>query len=338
MVNIIDDTIEDSEFKDIIDTSDLVKGNYIMPKTLFGKLIQICFKELYNSIASSINVLIIVVIIAILKTFELEKNSEIIAVANFVCYIAVSTILLDNFIDVLNIFKTTITNITTIVQIASPFLMGVLIATGSITAVGLIEPLILFAISAISFLISFIVVPLIIISVAFNIVHNLNENLGLAKLSKFFLNTSLWTVGIMLTIFLGILSLETTITSSVDSLAVKAATSAVSNFVPVVGKFFSDSFQTVLGASKIVGNVGGALGIITICVIAVIPIIKIVCISVVYSIFSALLEPICKDSKITGVLSNFSNIYKVMTGIIVGVSILFIISIGIIMNITSSIT
>ena len=182
LVEVIDNTIEESSFKDVINTTDLMTGNYIEPKTLFSKIIQIVFKELYNAIVASINILIIVVIIAILKTFELEKNSEIIAVANFVCYIAVSTILLNNFIDILNIFKDTISNITTIVQIASPFLMGILVATGSVTAASLVQPLILFAVSAISFIISFVVVPLIILSVAFNIVHSLNENIGLSKL------------------------------------------------------------------------------------------------------------------------------------------------------------
>ena len=150
------------------------------------------------------------------------------------------------------------------------------------------------------------------------------------------MSTSLWTVGVVLTIFLGILSLETSISSSVDSLAIKATTSAVSNFVPVVGKFFTDSFETVVGASKIIGNIGGVLGIIAIFVIAVMPIIKIVCISVVYNIFSALLEPICKDSKILNVLSNFASIYKVMIGIMTGVSIMFIISMGIIVNISTT--
>ena len=138
----------------------------------------------------------------------------------------------------------------------------------------------------------------------------------------------------MLTIFLGVMSLETSISSSVDSLAIKATTSAVSNFVPVVGKFFSDSFETVVGASKIIGNIGGVLGIIAIFIIAVSPIIKIVCISAIYNVFSALLEPVCKDSKILEVLNNFASIYKVMIGIMIGVSIMFIISMGIIINIS----
>lgn len=336
-ISIIDETIESSGFNDIITTRDLSKGVYITPDTLFGKLIKLLFSQLYEAIASNISILVIIIVISILKTFELEKSSDIIKIANFVLYIAISTILLKSFSDILIYFKDTLNNVSLIMQIASPFLMGVLVVTGGVTAAGLIQPLILFAVSAISFLINIVVVPLIIIAVAFSTVHSLNEKLGLLKLSKFFLNTSLWTVGVMLTIFLGIMSLETTIASSVDSLAVKATSSAVSNFVPVVGKFFSDSFETVVGASKVVGNIGGTLGIIGVFLIAVVPVIKLVSISIVYSLFSALAEPLCLESKVTTVIGNFSNIYKVMLGIIIGVSVLFIISIAIIMNILSSI-
>lgn len=77
---------------------------------------------------------------------------------------------------------------------------------------------------------------------AFNVICSISENIRLEKLSKFFSNVSLWTIGVVLTVFLGVLSLETSLSSSVDSLSVKTTQAAVSNFVPVVGKFF----QTVL--------------------------------------------------------------------------------------------
>ncbi len=287
--NIIDETIKSSELNEIVDvdkvTSDMLNQESIIdPSTFLGEVISLLFKELYTAIMSSIDIMIIVVIIAILKTFESGNDSNVIAIANFVCYISISALLLRNFTEVLIMFEESISSISLIMQISSPFLMGILMLTGSITAIGVIQPILLFITSAISFLITSVVIPLLVISVAFNIVHSLNENIGLSRLSKFSLNSSLWIVGIALTIFLGILSLETTVTTSVDSLAIKATSSAVSNFVPVVGKFVSDSFTAVVGATKIVGNIGGVLGIIAIIVIAIIPIIKIVCISIVYSI------------------------------------------------------
>ena len=120
--------------------------------------------------------------------------------------------------------------------------------------------------------------------------------------------------------------------SSVDALAVKTTQAAVSNFVPVVGKFFSDSFETVVGATKIISNVGGTLGIISVIIIAIIPILKITCITIIYSLLSALIEPICNDSNLNKYISGFVSIYKTTLGILIGVTILFIISTGIILN------
>lgn len=50
----------------------------------------------------------------------------------------------------------------------------------------------------------------------------------------------------MLTIFVGLLSLEGTLSSSVDGLTAKTAKVAISNFIPVVGKVLGDSIDTVL--------------------------------------------------------------------------------------------
>lgn len=234
-------------------------------------------------------------------------------------------------------FRSTCVTVTTLMQIISPFLMAVLIASGGITSTGIIQPLILFISSFIGYIVTNVIVPFLSISVAFNIINSLNDKVGLSKMSKMFSSSSVWIIGVILTIFLGILSLETSITSSVDSLAIKTTSSVVSNFVPVVGKFFSDSFETVVGATKIVSKVGGTVGIIAIICVMFIPVIKIISISVIYNMLAAISEPICKDEKIIKVISNFASIYKTMSGILIGVAIIFIISIGIILNIGSSI-
>ncbi len=245
--------------------------------------------------------------------------------------------MITTFVHTISTFKTTCITVTTLMQVISPFLMAVLIASGGITTTGIIQPLLLFISSFIGYIITNIIVPFLSISVAFNIIHSLNNKIGLSKLSKMFSSSSVWLIGVILTIFLGILSMETSITSSVDSLAIKTTSAVVSNFVPVVGKLFSDSFETVVGATKIVSKVGGVIGIIVIICVMFIPVIKIIAVSVIYNILSAVCEPICKDEKILKVLSNFASIYKTMSGILIGVAIIFIISIGIILNIGSGI-
>ena len=225
----------------------------------------------------------------------------------------------------------------TLMQVISPFLLSVLIATGKISTTGIIQPLLLFLASSVGFIVTYFVIPLLSISVAFNVICSISENIRLEKLSKFFSNVSLWTIGVVLTVFLGVLSLETSLSSSVDSLSVKTTQAAVSNFVPVVGKFFSDSFEVVVGATKIIGKTGGIIGILGIVIVGIIPIFKITSIMVIYMLLAAFVEMITTDKLILKYLSGFVNVYKTMLGILIGVVILFVISTGIILNLVNSI-
>lgn len=267
----------------------------------------------------------------------MKNGSGVIQIADFVCFLSLSIIMITTFIQTVSTFKATCMTVTTLMQVISPFLMAVLIATGGITTTGIIQPLLLFISSFIGYIITNVIVPFLSISVAFNIINSLNSKVGLSKLSKMFSSSSTWIIGVVLTVFLGILSLETSITSSVDSLAIKTTSAAVSNFIPVVGKLFSDSFETVIGATKIVSKVGGTIGILAIICVMFIPVIKIIAVSVIYNLLSAVSEPICKDEKVLKVISNFASIYKTMSGILIGIAIIFVISIGIILNIGSTI-
>lgn len=319
-------------------TSSLISGGTIDYKSLFMKLLTIFSSDLVKTISGAIIIFIILIIMSVVSSLELEEGSDITKLTHLVCYLAIVVIMFSTFIDIVSSFRKVITSLTTLMQTVSPFLMAVIMATGKITSTGIIKPIILFLASAIGFIINYIVIPFICISVSLNIISNISENLNLGKMSKMFNSFSMWVVSVTLTIFLGILSLETTLTASVDSLAVKATQTAVSNFVPVVGKFFSDSFETVVGATHIIANVGGFIGIIVIFVIAIIPILKIFVTMLVYMVLSSLIEPICKNEQISKFISGFVSTYKTLLGILIGVSILFIISTGIILNLASSIT
>lgn len=319
-------------------TRTLISSGSINYKSLAIKLLSIFSKESVKALSGSIYIFIIVIIMAMLSSLELEEKSDIVKISHIVCYLAIVVIVFATFLDVIEDFKKVITSLTTLMQVISPFLMGVIIATGKITSTGIIKPMLLFLASAIGFIINYIVIPFICISVSLNIISNISENLNLSKMSKLFNSFSIWTISVTLTIFLGILSLETTLTSSVDTLAIKATQTAVSNFIPVVGKFFSDSFETVVGATHVIANVSGIVGILVIFVIAILPILKIFSILIIYMVLLGFIEPICKDEQIIKFISGFISTYKTILGILIGISILFVISTGIILNLSSSVT
>lgn len=264
------------DFDDI--TTSLVKSNSIDYKNIIAKLLSFFAKEVMGSLKGAISIFSVCIIMAIISNIELEKKSDITKIAHLACFAALASITIITFIDVITSFKNVIGTLTTLMQVISPFLMAVLISTGAITTTGVIQPIVLFVASGVGFIVNYIVIPFFSISVAINVICSISENMNLNKMSKLFSGSAIWVVGILLTFFLGILSLETTLTASVDSLTVKTTQAAVSNFVPVVGKFFSDSFETVVGATKVISSVGGTIGIISVIVVSIVPIIKITCV------------------------------------------------------------
>ena len=62
---------------------------------------------------------------------------------------------------------------------------------------------------------------------------------------------------IFLTIFLGVLSVQGTATAVADGIAVKTAKFVTGNFIPVVGRMFTEAADTVISASGLLKNTVG---------------------------------------------------------------------------------
>lgn len=324
-----------SEFNISDFSNDLISGRGIGYNKIFQNIISLLGKEIFTSLKSAILILIIILLMAILN--GINENSQILNIVYLVCFIAIASITIGNFTQIISMFKNTSDILSKIVQIVSPFLIAILIGTGAITSTGLIQPLILFMASLIGFIITYIIIPCISVSVALNVISSMSDNFKFNELSKMFSKCAIWIIGIVLTLFLGILSLETTLSASVDSLTVNVTQAAFSNFIPVVGKFFSDSLETVIGTSKIIGKTGGVVGIVSMIVISSVPIIKIASVCIVYYLLAAISEIVCKEEKIKKYIKGFGDVYKTLLGILIGINILFIISIGIIINLCGKI-
>lgn len=339
-VEIINDYVKNSGMESIdIDklASDLVTGEKIDHSYIFKTVLSLFGREILNALNGSVAIYIIIIIMAIITSFDMEEKGDVTKIAKLVCFIGISSLTIKTFLEVITTFKNVVNILTTTMQVISPFLLSVLISTGAISTTGLVQPILLFLASLVGFIVNYVVIPFFTISVSFNVIYSISENLRIEKVSKMFSSSAIWIIGVLFTLFLGVLALETTVSSSVDSLAVKTTQAAVSNFVPVVGKFFSDSFETVVGATKIVGKAGGVVGIIAIVLISLVPILKLGSVLVIYSILNVLIEPICSDTKVTKYIENFVNVYKNLFGILIGIIILFVISTGIILNLINNI-
>lgn len=340
-LSVFDNYIEENNIKDLNLHelySSLITGQGVNYRSLFDTFITNLVGQVKGSIKSVATLFIIIVIMAVLSNLQLDKNSDVVKISKLIVLICISSILLKNYIEIVNMFKNIVTILSNAMQVVSTFLTGVLIASGKITSTGVIQPLLLFVSSLICVVTEYVVIPFFTISIAINIVSKISDNIKLDKISGMFRKSSLYIFSSIIAIFILILSMESTVTKSIDSIYFKTTQNIVSDVVPVVGKFLSDSLDTVLGATELIGKVGGIVAIICILIIVSIPVIKLLIVSVLYNLLSAFSEPINEDKTISDFIDGFTKIYKDMLGILIGIMILFIMTTGIIMGIISTIS
>lgn len=322
-----------------IDLSSML-GQAIQGKIDNNKLYKIIIKLLGKEVSSSlkilISILVIIVIHGILKaiTDGLENNS-VSQIIYFVQYILIVTLIMSNFSEIIKLVKDTANDLVGFINVLIPLLLTLMVYTGNITTSTVIEPIVLAISNFVGNIIADVLIPIVLIIVTFSIVSKVSERVQVEKLSKFLKSGVVWFLGIVLTVFVGVVSLEGTLSSSVDGVTAKTAKAAVSTVIPVVGKILGDVVDSVLGCGVILKNALGFVGVIVILSICIMPIIKIGTLSIIYSLASAVVQPIA-DEKIVKLLDEMSGVFKLLLGILCALSVILIIGITMVVKISNS--
>ncbi len=325
MVNTLEQYVDEVNLDDVKEK--LLKGNGLDMSNIFKIVGNTLFKEIKLELKTAVEILSVLVLIGIIKCLELEKGS-LDKVVNILSFLILTSMILKNYISILTLFKDTIGSIINITEIISPVILGILIATGEVVTSGIIGPVIMFLTSLVGVAINYVVLPLLNISLVFRIISSVSDAVNLDKLGGFLSSSAMWITSIAFTIVLGVLGLETSVSTSVDEITVKTAQAAISNLVPVVGKFVSDSAEIVMGASEVIGKAVGVIGILVIFIVLLLPAIKILIIGGIYSLLEGISEMLVKDGKISGIVGTFAKQYNKLAGIMIGLGVTFVITIA----------
>lgn len=324
---------EDIDINEILDNA--IKGQ-VDNQTILKKVLSLLGGQLVNGLTVLGSVLAIVIIHSILKSVsESLKNDTISKLIYYVQYILIVTIIMMNFSDIVQVVKDTCNNLVGFMNILIPLLISLMIYTGSITTSGTLEPIILFLINFIGNIIQTIIIPIVLIFTSLIVISKISDNVQIDKLSKFLKSGVVWFFGIILTIFVGVISLEGTLSSSVDGITAKTTKAVVSSAVPVVGKILGDAVDTVLGCGIILKNAVGLIGVIVVIGICIIPILKLGILTIAYKLMSAICEPIA-DKNITSLLDQIGEVYKIFLAILCSISVMLIVGTALVVKISNT--
>ncbi len=324
---------EDIDMNEILENA--IKGE-VDNQTLFQKVLSVLGGEVVDGLTVLGSILAIVVIHSILKSVsESLENDTISKLIYYVQYILIVTIVMMNFLDIVQIVKDTCNNLIGFMNILIPLLISLMIYTGSITTSGVLEPIILFLINFIGNMIQTLIIPIVLVFTSLIVISKISDNVQIDKLSKFLKSGVVWFFGIVLTIFVAVISLEGTLSSSVDGITAKTTKAVVSSAIPVVGKILGDAVDTVLGCGIILKNAVGVIGIMIVVGICIMPILKLGIFTMAYKLMAAICEPIA-DKNITSLLDQIGDVYKIFLAILCSVSVMLIVGTALVVKISNT--
>ena len=106
-----------------------------------------------------------------------------------------------------------------------------------------------------------VLMPLLSMCMAMAIVDALNTEISLAGILGLFHKLVCWVLGLVMALFLGMLSVQSMVAAAADRAGTKAARYVISGAVPIIGSAVSDAYTAVIGSLGVLRAAVGMVGI-----------------------------------------------------------------------------
>ena len=306
-------------------------GKGLKLKTVFAGLLRYILHEVLYNGKLLVTIVILTVFSMMLETMQtaFERNT-VSKVAYGITYMVMIVLAVNSFSSAIGYAKDAIGGMIQFMLAMVPLLFSLLASMGSVVTVSVLHPLIIFMINAVSTVIYSVVFPLLFFSAVLHIASALTDRFKVTHLANVMRNFAAGLMGVMLTIFLGVISVQGATGSVTDGVTMRTAKFVTGSFVPVIGRTFSDAADTVMSASMLVKNSIGLAGVIILIFICAFPAVKILTLALIYSVAAAVMQPL-GDSPIVGCLQTIGKTLIYVFGALAAVGLMFFLAVTIIL-------
>lgn len=282
-------------------------------------------------------IIIICIICALISNLENAfSNGNLSNIAYFACYSLLIILISRTFYIGVSTAREAITAMTDFMAALMPVLLMLLATVGGFTEAAVMDPIIIGVINISARVFVDLIIPIVGISFVIQFVNNISQEYKVDNLAKLLNKTVLWIQGIVMTIFIGTVTIRSMTTATIDAVAEKTAKFAVDSFIPIVGKSLSDAISTVAGYSLLLKGALSSIGLIILVIILIFPVIKIVVMAFIYKLTAALIEPI-SDSRLVKCIAAAGDSLILINSCLISISVMFFIIISIVASAGKSI-
>lgn len=220
------------------------------------------------------------------------ESSTISKVAYSIVYMVLVIIALNSFHIVIEYTNEAIGSMISFVLALIPLLLALIASSGGIISAAFFHPVILFLMNISGMFMQFVILPLLFLATLLSIVSTMSDQYKVTQLAQLLRNWSIGLMGLFLTVFLGVISVQGASTAITDGVAIRTAKFVTGNFIPVIGRIFTDAADTVVSASGLLKNSVGIAGVAILLIIVAFPAFKILMIAFIYKFAAAILQPL----------------------------------------------
>lgn len=216
---------------------DLRQGKISLnPTELSRNLLTFLSKEILKSGPLIGKLLFLAVLIAILQQLQNAFTGDSLGkMVKSLSYLALMGIALAAFQETLKAATGAIDEMTGFMQTLFPVMMTLLLAMGNVTTAALFKPIVIGSLTLLATVMKNVILPLFFLTAVLKLFNNISGEFKLGKLSSLFEFAGKMSIGVLMTVFIGIMTIQG-VTGVADGVVLRTAKYSA-DLIPVVGKF-----------------------------------------------------------------------------------------------------
>ncbi len=236
-------------------------------ENVFSVILNIIAENIPKPLTMLVSTAAVIILCALISA--MKEGDELSGTFNTVGVLACSGLICTSFASVAQSAKTAVDGFAAFLSVYIPAFAGIMAANGQTAAAAAYSGVITIAVQVLSQLFSLVIFPLTSCIMGISVAGAVNPELkinSIAELAKKVVN---WGLVFIMTIFTGLLSVQSFVGAAADTVSMKAVKFTVSGAVPIVGGAVSDALSTVKGSIGMIKAATGSYGIIVSAVIMI---------------------------------------------------------------------
>ena len=307
--------------------SELMSGKTDFSRISISECVNALGTELKHKILPLIIQLCAPVFVGMALRILLGGGAGATAGVALLCRFACVRIMMESFATTRQMAAEVLKNACSAVGAITPVLASAMTLTGCTATAAALSPAASLCASAIENVLVGVGLPLCDVSAAVAAAGNLSESFRLDRLSSLLINSIKWVIGIMMTAFIGILSVEGLLSATQDSTAMRSMRYIVENMLPIVGGEVSGATTALAGSAVLARSAVGVTGILLLFGACARPMAKLAASYFSMRLAAAVFEPVSERS-VSAMISRFADVSEILLAISASAVVLGILTIG----------